>query len=278
MIGIVTDSTSDLPADLANSLGIAVVPAYINIGSESYRDQIDIQRSEVYSKLPSMRGLPTTSAPAPGDFIKLFDLLLSQYEHIVAIHAATELTAIVNSASIAAQQLDAKRITVVDSGQISMGLGWQVIEAASQASKGASLEAVLNSIDVAKKRVKLFAAFNTMQYLARSGRVDIVRLGLSTLLDIKPLIELKTGHIDVVKRVRTWPKVKLSLIEAATEQGPFDALAVLHTNLEDQAMDLLDQFTKSGLAPQQKMIVSVTPVIGVHTGPGALGIRFIRKL
>src|SRR5689334_10513174 len=203
MIGIVTDSTSDLPAELAESLGVAVVPAYINIGADSYRDQIDIQRSDIYARLPSMRGLPTTSAPAPGDFVTIFEKLLGKFDHVIAIHAAQQLTAITTAATLAAKQVEPNRISVVDSQQISMGLGWPVVVAATEARKGASLQAVLNSIDDVKTRVKLFAVFNTMQYLARSGRIDIVRLGLSTLLDIKPLIELRDGRINVLKRVRT---------------------------------------------------------------------------
>lgn len=278
MIGIVTDSTSDIPSELAEAYKVIVVPAYINIGSKSYRDNVDISRAEIYSKLPVMRELPTTSATSPGDFVTLYDNLLRSTERVVSIHAASQLTAIYSSASLAAQQVDSSRITVIDSGQISMGLGLPVLSAGTCAMKGASIEAVLNSVAESVRLVKLFAVFDTMKYLAKSGRINIVRLGLSTLLDIKPVIELAGGRIELVARVRTWAKAKASLVSRFVALAPFQCLAVLHTDMEGQAHELMTLLKELGVVSEQNMIASVTPVIGIHTGPGALGISAIRKM
>lgn len=275
MIAIVTDSTCDLPQEQTGENGIHVVPLCVNIGQSSLLDGIDISRDAFYQMLPALRSLPTTSAPSPAMFMEVYERLLGKADQIISIHAAGKLSGVYNAARVAAQQVDPRRILTLDSGQISMGLGWAVLAAARTAKAGETLEAVLHSAQDTLKRVRFYALINTAEYLARSGRISIVQLRLSTLLDVKPLVELRAGVISSLARIRTWSRGVGRMAEQVTSLGGLERLAVMHTNLVDGAQAFLGQI--QGVVPQicETLVVNATTAIGVNVGPHALGVAAV---
>src|SRR5512141_1629223 len=192
-LGIVTDSTCDIPKYHTEPHERAVVPSILILDGKEYADGIGISREDFYKRLPSLQTQPTTAAPSIGDFSAPYERLLARgCDHILSIHAAGPLTTIINSARQAAHDFPNK-ITVVDSLSLSLGLGFQVLAAAEAAEDG--LEAALHAIESTRKRLHVFAALDTMNNLRRSGRVPSAVATLGSLLSIKPLIELTNGEV-----------------------------------------------------------------------------------
>jgi DegV family protein with EDD domain len=274
MIGIVTDSASDLPGEIVEQYGIEVVPAYINIGMQSLADGVDISRREFYERLPDMKPLPTTASPPPGAFVERYQRLLKRATYVISIHTAGMLSGIVEAARVAARMVEPGCIHIIDSGQTSMGLGWAVKAAAEAAQAGEALEGVLNCVRDTLRRVRVLALLNTVDYLAHSGRVNLIQLGLSNLLTIKPLVELREGAITSVARIRTWSRAISQFKDHVLKLGPLERLAVLHTNRTQHAREILEDL-RPLTRPVETMIVDVTSVIGAHTGPQAIGVAAV---
>lgn len=276
-IGVVTDSTSDIPAYLAEELEISVIPTILVIDGKEYLDGIGITREEFYTRLPSMKTPPTTAAPSIGDFSKVYDLLFSQgCDSIVSIHAASQLTTIVNVARQAAEDFSNK-VTCVDSGSLTLGLGFQVIAAAENAGLG--LKATLDAIESTRRRLQISAALDTMEYLKRSGRVPKVVAALGGILSIKPMIELLDGEVKPIGAVRVTNQADERVLDALLKQGELERLAILHTNAEPRAKKLLDAVMERARKsmPRDILMVNVTAVIGAHLGPNGIGFAAIRK-
>ncbi len=276
-LGIVTDSTADLPASLVEQHGIHVVPSMLILEGRQYADGIGITREEFYTRLPSLQTPPTTAAPSIGDFITPYQSLLSQgCEHVLSIHAAAQLTAIVNIARQVADEFPG-RVTCVDSGSLSLRLGFQVIAAAEEAEMG--LPAAQASAESVRERLQVFAALDTMEYLKRSGRVPGAIAGLGDYLSIKPIVELKQGEVKPIGAVRTTRQADERLLELLKEMGELERLAILHTNAEPRARQLLDELMHQARmsVPRDILFVNVTTVIGTHVGPNGLGFASVRK-
>ncbi|MCE9646567.1 MAG: DegV family protein [Chloroflexi bacterium] len=276
-IGIVTDSTSDLPAYLAEQHEILVVPSILVLDGREYADGIGITREEFYDRLPSLQTAPTTAAPSIGDFASPYESLLSQgCSHILSIHAAGQLTTIVNVARQAAGEFPG-RVTCVDSGSLSLGLGFQVIAAAEEAELG--LQPALNAIESTRTRLQVSAALDTMEYLKRSGRVPAAVAALGGLLSIKPMIELVDGEVKAIGAVRTTKQADQRMLNFLLERGDLERLAILHTNAEPRARALLHELMQSVRMsiPRDIIFVNVTTVIGTHVGPNGLGFAAVRK-
>lgn len=276
-IGIVTDSTADLPAYLIEEHPIQVVPTILILEGKEYLDGIGISREEFYTRLPSLRTPPTTAAPSMGDFAAPYESLLARgCDHIISIHAASQLTAIVNVARQAAQEF-AGRVTIVDSGSLSLGLGFQVLAAAEETGSG--LRSALDAIESARKRLHVSAALDTMEYLKRSGRVPGLAAALGGLLSIKPMIELKDGEVKPIGAVRTTNQADEKMLNLLLELGELERLAVLHTNAEARARQLLNELMNRARKsiPRDILFVNVTAVIGTHLGPNGIGFAAVRK-
>jgi len=276
MIAIVTDSTADVPAELLERCHVEVVPALIHIGQKTLRDGIDMTREAFYDLLPSLPDIPTTSAPSPAAFVETYEKALQRANQIVSIHAAGKLSGIYNAARLAARQIAPDRIHLLDSGSISMGLGWPVM-AAAEAARSETLEAVLNSARSAVERLKLFALLNTVEYLARSGRVNMVQAGLSNLLNIKPIVEIKDGAVSTVARVRTWSRAMNTLADKVREMAPLERLAVMHSNCIECTHDLIDRVKDVIPNPDDVIVTNTTTAIGTHAGPHAVGFAAISR-
>ena len=276
-IGIVTDSTADLPAYLIEQHEIHVVPTILVLEGKEYADGIGISREEFYNRLPSLQTPPTTAAPSIGDFATPYETLLSNgCDHVISLHAASQLTTIVNVARQAAKEFPDK-VTCIDSGSLSLGIGFQVVAAAEEAELG--LKSALDAIDSARKRLQVSAALDTMEYLRRSGRVPGAVAALGGLLSIKPMIELKDGEVKPIGAVRTTKQADERMLKFLLELGDMERLAVLHTNAEPRAKSLLDELMSRvrKSIPRDILFVNVTAVIGTHLGPNGIGFAAVRK-
>ncbi|HSK86862.1 MAG TPA: DegV family protein, partial [Anaerolineales bacterium] len=193
-LGIVTDSTCDIPQFLIEQHELEVVPCILVIDGKEYVDDgKGITREDFYKRLPALRTQPTTAAPSIGDFSARYEsLLMGGCEHVLSIHAAGSLTSILNVARRAAGDFP-ERLTCVDSASLSLGLGFQVLAAAEAAELG--LQAALAAVESARRNLRVFAALDTLEYLKRSGRVPATVAMLGGILRIKPLIELANGEV-----------------------------------------------------------------------------------
>ena len=277
-LGLVTDSTSDQPLDQAERFGIEVVPTLLVIDGKQYADGAGISRNDFYVRLPGMKKFPTTAAPSIGEFLARYQKLFALgCDHIISIHAASQLTAIFSVAEQAARDFPG-RVTVVDSGSLSMGLGFQTLAAAEAAESGASLEAVVAAIESTRRRLRVFAALDTMDYLRRSGRVPAAITILGGALSIKPMIELAGGQVKAAGIVRTTGQADERMAGFLKPLLPLERLSIMHTGAESRARGFLARLMNevSRDLPREILLVNATAVIGAHLGPNGLGFAAVR--
>lgn len=275
-LGIVTDSTSDLPQYQIEEHTLEVIPTILILDGKEYADGNGISREEFYARLPAMKHPPTTAAPSIGDFTNRYQKLFKHgCDHILSIHAAGQLTTIVNTARQAASEF-LGRITILDSGSLSLGLGFQVLAAAEAAENG--LQAALAAVNSTRQRVQVFAALDTMDNLRNSGRVPYAVAALGGLLSIKPLIELAEGVVKPIGAVRTTHQANERMASLMKASGRMERLAILHTGAEKRAKEFMNHMMGeiSQSIPRDIMMLNVTPVIGTHVGPNGLGFAAVR--
>lgn len=279
-IGLVTDSPADLPPDLAAHYGIEVIPAILIIEGREYVDGVDITREQFYARLPAMRRHPTTAAPSPLQFAARYEKLLAEgCTHVVSIHTAEKLTSLTNFARQAARDFGG-RVTVLESGSLTLGTGFQVLAAAEAIEAGAGLETVLERVRSTRQRVRVAAALDTMEYLRRSGRVPAAVTAIGGLLSIKPVVELREGAVRPVSAARTTRQAAQALLDFVVKLGPLERLAILHTSAEARAREFLSLLMHSGYhrsLPPEIRLVNVTGLIGAHVGPNGVGIAAVQK-
>lgn len=277
-LGIVTDSTCDLPQSLVEQYELEVIPCVLVIDGKEYIDDGKaFTRAEFYNLLPSLRTQPTTAAPSLGDFSARYDSLLRRgCDHILSIHAAGVLTSILNVARQASKDFP-NRVTCVDSTSLSLGVGFQVLAAAEAAEQG--LQAALAAIESTRRNLRVYAALDTVEYLRRSGRVPAAVAMLGSLLNIKPLIELANGEVKAIGAVRTTGQANERLSRFLLDEVPLERLAVLHTSAEPRAREFLGELMQkaSQSIPRDILMLNVTTVIGTHLGPNGLGFASVRK-
>ena len=272
-IGFVTDSTSDIPTNLEEQYGIEIVPALVNINGKSYADGLEISREEFYTRLPGLTPLPTTSTPSVGSFQERYEKLFKAgVESIISIHPPNALSGIFNAARLAAQEFG-QRIQVLDSGQTSLGLGYQVILAAEAAAHGAVQDEVLALLVSVRKRVRVTALLDTLEYVRRSGRVSWAVARIGGALRLHPLIELRFGVVRRLGQARTRLQGIERMVEMLNSWGSLERLAVLHTNAESAARQLLEDVKSKVAVPP--LLVNVTTAIGTHVGPNGVGLAVV---
>ncbi|MFM8321673.1 MAG: DegV family protein [Chloroflexota bacterium] len=268
-IAVVTDSTADIPAPLAESSGVHVVPNLVMLDGESYRDGVDLSREQFYQRLPALKSLPTTATASSGTYTGLYQRLLDEgYEAIVSVHVAGTLSGVLNAASAAALEFG-ERVRVVDSQSLSLGLGFQALEAGAAAQRQAHLDEILALLDDARRRARLFAMLDTLEYVHRSGRVSWARARLGSLLRVKPFVEVHAGQVKSMGEAHSRGKGVQRLAEFLARLGRLDRLAILHTNAEQEARRFLSELALD--LPHAPLVVNVTTAIGTHVGPNALG-------
>jgi DegV family protein with EDD domain len=268
-IALVTDSTCDIPYDLVEQYQIQIVPNILIIEGQIIEDNRDFSRQDFYTQLPGMRSFPTTSTASAGVYQALYEKLFNDgVDEIISIHASQFLSGIFNTASMAAQAFNGK-VHVIDSGQVSLGLGFQVLAVAETIAQGVSIGAIIARLEDVQKRIRLVAMLDTLEFIRRSGRVSWARARLGNLLNLKPFVEVKEGLVLSLGEVRTRRKGIERLLTIMRSLGSMERLAILHTNAELDARELLESLAPQ--VPSPPLLVNITTVIGAHVGPNGLG-------
>ncbi len=269
-IRIVTDSTCDLPPEVIGQYGIGVVPLYINIEGKGYLDGVEISREEFYRKLPSCNPAPTTATASPEKYRQVYESLAQQgASGILSMHISPSLSAVLDTARIAAQATTSVPVTVFDSRQLSLGTGFLVEAAAKAAAAGASMGEIIAHLGDQIKRSHVFAALDTLEFLKRSGRMNGAVSAMGNLLQVKPLLRMFDGK-PTAERVRTRERATRRLLELLHEVGRLERVAIVHTHAPKRVAELRERAAHL-LPAEDIMAIDITPVIGAHIGPGAVG-------
>ncbi len=276
-IQVVTDSASDIPVDVATRLGVAVVPLNIHFGVRTFKDHVTITPDEFYSMLADSQELPKTSQASPGEFAEVYDRLGESADGIVSIHVSSKISGTYNSAVQAARLTSANcAVELVDSTQGSMGLGLVVIAAAEAANGGGGLDEVAALARDASGRAQCFTLLETLEYLRRGGRIGRAQALLGSILKIKPMVILKDGEAHPLGKERTFRKALLRMKETARGFAPVESLAVMHSTSPELARELADDLRDLLPEGAHPYVTRFSPVLGVYTGPGAIGIALLQ--
>lgn len=278
-VAVVTDTTAYIPQSLCEGLPIYTAPLQIIWGQETFRDVVDIQPSAFYTRLQNAKVMPTTSQPAPAVFVDIYQKLLDQGYDILSVHISSKLSGTFDSAVQALQSFPGARIELIDSLTTSMGMGFPVLNAARAAAQGATLEACKAIVERGSANSGILFAVATLEFLHRGGRIGGAAAFLGTALNLKPILELRSGRIEAIERVRTMGKATDRLIDLFVERvgdhRPVQ-IAALHGNAHDAASQMLERAKERFAAADIKeaVLTDVSAVVGAHTGPGVLGLAF----
>jgi DegV family protein with EDD domain len=276
-IRIVTDSACDVPASLAEQLGITVVPVYVNIGQESYLDGVELTRDDFYQNLPHYDPYPTTAAPSAGAFTAVYQQLADEgVTDIISVHIASSLSATCQAAHLGAESVNGANIHVFDSQQITLGGGLLALTAAELAAAGHAVPDILGQLEWRRPHTRVFGMLDTLESLRRSGRVSWAQFGFGTLLQIKPIMVVHEGEVTVAARVRTKSRSQQTMLAMIEELSPFERLGVIHVAAPEAAADLWQKARQLFPIEQEIPITAITPAIGAHLGLGAVGFACIK--
>ncbi len=271
------DSTCDLPPAWVERYDIRVVPTFVQFGQESLADDgHQLTRAGFYERIVDTAVYPTTAAPPLGLTRSIMQQALADADHVIVWTAPARLSGIFNVFRLAAEQTDPERVTLLDSGMLSMGIGWQIVAAAELRAAGAAVREIVAANEQLQPYTDVWAALDTMQNLRRSGRVSWATAMVGNLLNIKPVIRFHDSTVSLIKRVRTRRSMFDTLVNLAYANAPLERLAVMHTSNLAGAQRLLE--TLQPIHPaHEPVIVEATPVIGVHVGPNGLGLAVVRQ-
>ncbi len=276
-VKIVTDSSADLPEELAKELGVAVVPLYVRFGEEVYRDRVSISADEFYERLTHDPVHPSTTQPGPQDFLEVYRKLSADADGIVSIHISTKLSGTCNSALMARDMLEGEcPVEVIDSETLTMGLGLIVIAAAEMAKAGESMDKIVAEVKKAIPQIHLLALFDSLKYLLLGGRIGKAKALLGSILNVKPIISLKDGEVVPAGQARNRAKGMDKLFDFAENAAGIQDLAVVYNTMPEEAQTLAERLG-SVFAKEKIRMSRVGPVLGVHMGPGMLIVVFREK-
>jgi len=276
-VKIVVDSTADLPAEIRERLGIAMVPLKVHFGNETYLDSITITPKTFFEKLASAKDMPTTSQPSPVDFVEVYKELLKEPDTaIISIHLSAAFSGTYQSAVLAKSLLGGgDNIHIVDSKSASLGFGMLAIAAAEAAARGAGVEECLAAINKLKERTQLYFLVDTLEYLHRNGRIGRASALFGSLLNIKPILSIdpEEGVIYPVDKVRGSRKAMSRIVELLVERygGQTIDVQFIHAQAEETA-DQLQAMLKEKFTVRNSAVYELGPVIGTHVGPGTIGL------
>ena len=275
MVKIVADTTCGLPQEMLHQLGIPLIPQVVMFGEDSYHDN-GLDTPTFLRKLKESRGLPKTSAPEPALYDPIFSSAAERGESVVVVAPTGKASGTVRSAQTAAQNYPDADIHIVDTGTISCNLGSMVLAAHELASMGATADQIVDRLNAMIPRGRLYFLVDTLEYLARGGRIGGAKRLLAELLEIKPILQIKDGQVEPFEQQRTKKRAVARLVEIASDQcrgveRPW--LSVLQVEAEDEARLIADEL-KSRLSVAEIPIYQLPPAIVVHSGPRALGLGF----
>lgn len=278
-VRIVVDSNADIPRELALRLDIAVVPNYVYFGSELVRDGRDLSAEAFFERMATSPVPPRTTHPPVGEFLEVYEQSLNGagYGSVVSILVASSLSGTINSAHAAAGMLpEPGRVEILDSGQLSMGIGWVAIRAAEAAQRGATREEVVRQARSMLGRVRVAAMIDTLDNLVRGGRISQLSAALGTLLQIKPVLLVREGQVTIAARVRTRARALAKMAEEVRAWGPLSDLAVMHAGAEPLAERLAEELRVA--APELGIVVGPAgAALTAHLGLGAVGVCGLQR-
>ena len=269
-VRVVTDSTADLPARLAEELGITVVPIYVRFGDKVYRDRVDIGEDEFYQRLEQSPVHPSTSQPAPTDFASAYTTLSQETDRIVSIHLSSKVSGTYSSALQGKELAKAKcHIEVVDSRSLSMGLGLIAMAAARLARAGEGLPEITNELSEAIAHTRIFGVLDSLKYLLLGGRIGKAKALLGAALNVKPMLTMREGELLPAGLARTRARGMERLYEMVKNALNIQELAIVHSTTPGEASSFRDRIA-SILDMKRIHIARLGPALGVHGGPGTL--------
>jgi len=273
-IAIITDTDASLPFDVAQKHGITQVPIMIQFGAESFRDGYDIDNRTVFARIEREKKLPSTAAPAPGQFAEAFQAAFEAgADEILCLDISSEMSATYAAACQAAEMFPKRRIQVVDTRTLSVGQGYMALAAAEAVEQGASLDEALAAAEEIRERTFLFGSLATLRYIAMSGRVSALAAGMAGLLDIKPILSLKNGKLELLERIRTQRKSWQRTVELVGERAAgrrIEKIAIMHVNAPEAAREFEQLLCASLPCPTDILRGEILPGLSIHTGAGTV--------
>ena len=275
-VRIVTDSSADLPADLVQQHGITVLPCYVVVDDQTFKDGVEISADDFYRRLQADGRTPTTAQPTVADFQEVYQDLAGQGDQALSIHVSGKLSGTLNSAEQAKASFDSAEIELIDSQLASIPLGLAVLDAAIMASEGGSLQEVAERV---RQRLHMhhgLFALDTLEYLQKGGRIGKARAFMGSVLHVKPILRLRDGEAHPVERPRSRERAMRRLVELASELGPVRRLAVIYSTDADRMAVLKQELT--GLLPADQIIEArFGSTLGTYIGPDALGVAITQE-
>jgi DegV family protein with EDD domain len=273
---VVTDSSAYIPETALAGLDVAVIPLWLFWDSDRLQDGVDIDPTAFYNRLIQSKSLPTSSQPSPAEFVDFFQHIAPAGEAIVAVLASSKISGTVASARAAQEQLPAMTIRVVDSLSSSMGLGLEVLAAARAAAAGGTVEEAALAAEAMIERVHFLFVVDTLEYLQRGGRIGRAKRLLGTALNIKPILQFRDGEIESISQERTKRKALAHMMEIAEERlagKQMAEAAIVDVAAEEEGNEIAEMVARRFGTPVIHRS-PVSPVVGTHVGPGAIGLAF----
>jgi DegV family protein with EDD domain len=274
-VKIVTDTLSDITADLAAKLGVTVIPLYVRFGETLYRDRIDITSEDFYRRLVNEPKLPSTTQPSPNDFAEVYNKLAEETDEILVISISSKMSGTYQSATQAKEMVQGKvKIEIIDTLQVAMAEGLVVVSAVNAVKAGANLAAAAEAARSALSRIHLVAYFDTLKYLAKGGRIGKASGLVGSLLSVKPILTTREGEMAPLTRVRSLSAGLDYLYNVVAGTSKVEAVAVEHATTTVEADKLVERL--NNIFPKENIYRSViSPVIGTYSGPGAIALTVL---
>lgn len=278
-IAIVTDTDASLSPDVAARHHIRQVPITVHFGDETLRTGIDVDDASLFQRVDREGTLPTTSAPAPGEFLQAFEAAFDDgADEVICFCVSSAISGTYDAARTARDLLLEREITVVDTQSISMGQGFMALEAAEAAREGAPRQEIIERAMDVGQRTSLYAALSTLRYLAMSGRVGHLTAGMASLLSIKPILTLREGELQMLERVRTqrkaWSRV-IGLTASALGGTRAERMAIVHVDALPEARQFKEQLRDCLDCPETIITAPLSAGLSVHTGAGLVGVAAV---
>ena len=279
-VAIVVDSTASIPADILKPDSIHTMPLRVNWPEEetlSFRDVVELSAQDFYRRLRESEEIPTTSQPSPGEFVQLFNEVAEDADEIVAVLVSSEISGTMQSAQFALNMVEGANIHLVDSKTTAMALGMIALQCAEMAQAGKSSEDIIHFAQQAAEDSRTWVLVDTLDYLHKGGRVSGSRKMIGNMLSMKPLLHVVDGRIELFGTVRTRKKAintMLDIIEVEIKTKQRVHIAMMHADALEQAEEVA-AIIQERYAPEKLHIADISPVVGTHTGPGALGIAHL---